>query len=259
MNEVARIEEIKDRTPIEIALEVDENGWTTAKKLYSWLELSPQHYAEWVEERILKNPYINETEFSHLGGKTSDKGGRPSEDYAISGSLAKMLAISSKSKKGIIAQNYFIKLENVLKVTVKQYNELVSQVQKYSKALIELSDQTNQRLSQLESVTSASGGRISEWIKETSSDVMELADYCDCPVKEMYSRIIRRMEEIYGIFFQRYFDDYVSSHPNEKPVWRIVVIEYYDLKSAFEDAYIKIGKEVGLYPNNNYDEDLYEF
>ena len=38
-----RMEEIMNvtnQTPIEIALQIDEDGFTTAKKLYEWLELS---------------------------------------------------------------------------------------------------------------------------------------------------------------------------------------------------------------------------
>lgn len=135
-----------------------------------------------------------------------------------------------------------------------KHNELFENQQK----LIEISDNLECRIACIESGTSVSGGRISKWVKETSADVMELAKYCDCTVKEMYSRIIIRMEDMYGMFFQKYFDDYVANHPNEKPVWRIVVIEYYDLKDAFEDAYIKIGREVGLY-TDKFDDICYDF
>ena len=33
-------------TPIEIALGIDENGMTTAKRLYDYLELNPGNYAK---------------------------------------------------------------------------------------------------------------------------------------------------------------------------------------------------------------------
>lgn len=35
------------QTPIEIALGIDEEGMTTARKLYTFLELAPQNFARW--------------------------------------------------------------------------------------------------------------------------------------------------------------------------------------------------------------------
>ena len=42
-------------TPIEVELGVDENGMTTAKKLYSFLELSPSNYSKWCKTNITEN------------------------------------------------------------------------------------------------------------------------------------------------------------------------------------------------------------
>ena len=46
MNEVTIT---NNQTPIEIALGVDENGMTTAKKLYEFLELNPSNYSKWIK------------------------------------------------------------------------------------------------------------------------------------------------------------------------------------------------------------------
>ena len=40
--------DISRQTPIEIALQIDENGMTTASKLYSFLELNPSHFFKMV-------------------------------------------------------------------------------------------------------------------------------------------------------------------------------------------------------------------
>ena len=40
------------QTPIEIALGVDENGMTTARKLYEFLNLNPAHYSRWCKKNI---------------------------------------------------------------------------------------------------------------------------------------------------------------------------------------------------------------
>lgn len=102
------------QTPIEIALKIDSAGCTTARKLYEWLELDLSHYTRWVKEYITDNPFVNNNEFSPLMAKTSKKGGRPTIDYKITASFAKKLAMASKSPKGELAREYFLKCEQLL-------------------------------------------------------------------------------------------------------------------------------------------------
>lgn len=104
----------KLKTPIEIALQIDDEGYTTAKKLYDWLELNPAHYARWAKDNITENPFADENEFSPLKAKTSKKGGRPTEDYKITASLAKRISMADKSERGEQARNYFIGCEQAL-------------------------------------------------------------------------------------------------------------------------------------------------
>lgn len=49
MNELSKT---KLQTPIEIALGIDENGMTTARKLYTFLELRPGDFARWCKKNI---------------------------------------------------------------------------------------------------------------------------------------------------------------------------------------------------------------
>ena len=104
----------KKQTPIEIALGIDENGMTTARKLYEWLELDPTHYSRWAKENITENPYADEKEFSPFVAKTPRQGGRPTEDYKISALLAKRISVASKCDRGEDARKYFIGCEQVL-------------------------------------------------------------------------------------------------------------------------------------------------
>lgn len=104
-----------EQTPIEIALHIDEQGFTTAKSLYNWLELNPTHYARWIKDNITENPYAEKEEYSPCTAKTSKLGGRPSGDYKISASLAKRISMASKSERGEEARQYFIGCEQVLK------------------------------------------------------------------------------------------------------------------------------------------------
>lgn len=107
------MEETK-RTPIEIVLQIDDEGFTTSKKLYEWLELNPAHYARWIKENITENPYVDGKEFSPFKVKTSSKGGRPTEDYRITASLAKRISMATKSQRGEDARKYFLGCEQVL-------------------------------------------------------------------------------------------------------------------------------------------------
>ena len=103
------------QTPIEIALDIDDTGHTTAKKLYDWLELDASHYNRWVKQNITENPFAEEgKEFSPLTAKTQEQGGRPSADYLLSASFAKKLAMTSRSPKGEETREYFIMVEDTL-------------------------------------------------------------------------------------------------------------------------------------------------
>jgi len=71
MNEM--IEEAK-KTPIEIALQIDDEGYTTSRKLYFWLYENGSHYAKWLKENVTENPFAEENEvFANLA-KTSKTG-----------------------------------------------------------------------------------------------------------------------------------------------------------------------------------------
>ena len=45
----------KHLTPIGVAMTLDKDGCTTARKLYAWLELDETHYSRWTKVNILEN------------------------------------------------------------------------------------------------------------------------------------------------------------------------------------------------------------
>ena len=112
MNEVV---EVTNATPIEIALQIDDEGFTTSKKLYFWLYENGTHYAKWLKENITDNPFADQNEFSPILRKPQKQGGRPTEDYRITASLAKRISMSTKSEKGEDARKYFLGCEQALK------------------------------------------------------------------------------------------------------------------------------------------------
>ena len=124
MKEIIKFENT-NQTPIEIAMEVDKDGFTTAKKLYAWLELEDAHYSRWVKMNILDNPFAEEgSDYSPL--MVSKKGrGQFAQDYRISASFAKKLAMSQHSARGEQARIYFLMCEKSLAQIAKEREKLL--------------------------------------------------------------------------------------------------------------------------------------
>lgn len=202
------------KTPIEIALEIDEDGYTTASSIYKWLELAPSNFARWCKTNIVENPFfeegvdyfeITENEVFFITKKTSEQeknlGGRPSTDYKVSSEMAKMLCMTSKSEKARVAHQYFVRTEKAL---VKATQLMISQIKEEFQltcenfqaeiktanekiiALEDRSDKTDTRLGIIESGTVLY--QPSRWVKHIISRIALLAEhYVDSKTGEPYS------------------------------------------------------------------------
>lgn len=56
------VKTVETRTPIEIALDIDSEGMTTARKLYEFLELRKGDFARWCKTNITENEFATENE-----------------------------------------------------------------------------------------------------------------------------------------------------------------------------------------------------
>lgn len=110
----------ESKTPIEIALGIDNEGKTTAKKLYDFLELNSSNYARWIKINILENQFAEENTdyWVFVVNDENPLGGRPTQDFKLTASFAKKLSMLCKNERGEQARNYFIKLEDKLKEIV---------------------------------------------------------------------------------------------------------------------------------------------
>lgn len=127
-NEVFGATDTSKLTPIEIALGVDNEGKTTAKKLYGFLELDVSHYAKWFKRNILENNFAEEnTDYWVFAPQGENPyGGRPTQDAKLTASFAKKLSMIQKnSKKGEAARNYFVGVENGTKKLLSHHKALV--------------------------------------------------------------------------------------------------------------------------------------
>lgn len=130
MNELTNV---TNQTPIEIALGIDENGMTTATKLYEFLELNPSNYSKWCKTNILENGFTEENidYFPFVLKYESLTGEKERQDFKLTASFAKKLSMTQKNERGEEARNYFLKVEDKLKEVSIKVSELPPELQMF--------------------------------------------------------------------------------------------------------------------------------
>lgn len=126
-NEVFTGRDTSRLIPIEIALGVDENGMTTAKKLYDFLELAKGQFSRWAKTNILDNPFAEEG--VDYWGFDINVEGNVTQDYRITSHFAKKLSMKGNGKKAEDAREYFTKVEDGAKQMVLRMQEMSPQLQ----------------------------------------------------------------------------------------------------------------------------------
>lgn len=148
MNEVKTIE---FRTPIEVALDIDSEGMTTAKKLYAFLELSPSNYSKWCRTNITENGFAEENVDYWAFVLNDEWGGQATTDYKLTAHFAKKLSVKGNSEKAEEAREYFTTVEERVKQKAIDVSQLSPQlrlmnmlVESMNKAEIEQKKQAEQ-------------------------------------------------------------------------------------------------------------------
>lgn len=120
-NEVSGKTDTSKLTPIEIALGIDNEGRTTATKLYEFLELNPSNYSKWFRKNITENEFAEEKAdyFPFVLQYESLTGEKERQDAKLTASFAKKLSMMQKNQKGEAARNYFVGIENGAKKLVE--------------------------------------------------------------------------------------------------------------------------------------------
>ena len=146
------LETTKMQTPIEIALGVDENGMTTARKLYAFLELNPSNYSKWCKTNITGNEFAIENEdYFHSSSSTSERGrGNFAEDYKLTAHFAKKLSMKGNGEKAEEARDYFTTLEERVKQKVIDLNQLSPELQMFQKIFNSVAEQQLEQKRQAE-------------------------------------------------------------------------------------------------------------
>lgn len=118
------------RTPIEIALGIDSEGMTTARKLYDFLELAPQNYARWCKSNIVDNEFATENEDYFYSSSMKNEQGRGNfaDDYRLTAHFAKKLSLKGNGEKAEQAREYFTTIEERVKEKAVQHSNLSPQL-----------------------------------------------------------------------------------------------------------------------------------
>ena len=210
-----------DKTPIEIALQIDSDGMTTLSKLYDFLEINPSNYSRWCRKNIINNPFANEgydyISFRHHEENPS-LGGRPKTDYKLTSDFAKQLCMTVRNERGKQARDYFIACEQGLKVATTKLQERNDDIQALTKnvnALVQKIDSVfnslESRIAMLENnnTTLKPKKRYTYWSSKMFTKYQALADYFEISYKELYKNLYRELENRYpDIEVNQIVDDY---------------------------------------------------
>lgn len=121
-NEVFGEKDTSKLTPIEIALGIDNEGRTTATKLYNFLELNQSNYSKWFRKNIIENEFAEKDVdyFPFVLRYESLTGEKERQDAKLTASFAKKLSMMQKNQKGEAARNYFVGIENGAKKLIEK-------------------------------------------------------------------------------------------------------------------------------------------
>lgn len=176
MNEI--IASTSNQTPIEIALGIDEEGMTTARKLYAFLELAQGQFARWCKRNIIENDFATENE-DYWGFDINVEGNKVS-DYKLSAPFAKKLSMQSKTAKGEQARQYFLKVEDKLKETVSRAVPMspLEQLQLQAQAILQVNEKVDALDKELERfkldlpILPIEADRITEAVRKRGVDIL---------------------------------------------------------------------------------------
>lgn len=119
------------QTPIEIALGIDENGMTTARKLYDFLEMDKSHYSRWAKANIVDNEFATENEDYFYSPSMANESSRGNfaDDYKLTAHFAKKLSMKGNGEKAEEAREYFTHLEEKAKELAVNRSQLPQSMQ----------------------------------------------------------------------------------------------------------------------------------
>lgn len=110
----------ENMTPIEVVLQMDKDGYVSAKNLYEFLQLDKSNYSKWCRANITDNPFAEKNIDFIAFVLEDERNPNPSTEYKLTASFAKRLAMLSKTECGEQARCYFLACEQALVKIAKE-------------------------------------------------------------------------------------------------------------------------------------------
>lgn len=154
-----------DQTPIEVLLQVGEDGRVSAKNAYEFLQMHPRHFARWCKSNIVENEFAEDG--VDYEGAPLMVNGNLTTDYRLSVPFAKKLCMLSKTPRGEQARDYFIAVEDRLKLVAQQIPQLSpnEMILKMAEANVELEKRLNARVEVIEQTVLESAVQVETALK----------------------------------------------------------------------------------------------
>ena len=193
MNDLTNV--IDMRTPIEIALDINSEGMTTARKLYDFLGLAQGQFSRWAKTNITDNEFA--TENDDWWGFDIDVEGNIVKDYRLTAHFAKKLSVKGNSEKAEQAREYFTMVEERVKQKAIDMSQLSPELQMFNKIFQSVAQQ------QIEQK------RQAEKIEKVESTVNNMKEIFTQPIGDWKAEINERVREISiksGIDFQTIYN-----------------------------------------------------
>lgn len=200
-----------DKTPIEIALQIDKDGMTTATKLYSFLELDITHFSRWCRKNIVNNKFATENEdyvILAINGDNSSKG-RSKTDYKLTSEFAKKLSMTGNTEKHEQARDYFIACEQGFKIATVKLQAKNDDIQALAQSANNLVQKIDSKFDSLEIRVSTLENnvttpkvlpkkqRFTYWLSKMFPKYQALAEYFEIQLKDLYKNLYREFQNMY--------------------------------------------------------------
>ncbi len=177
-------------------MKIDENGMTSLRNLYEFLELSPSQFTRWCKRNVLDNPFATENidYFMLRLDVNSSVKGQSKLEYKITSDFAKQLSMAVKNERGQEARKYFIACEQGLKIATQKLQSVPNN--NTNEKLIELLTSMDNRLSKLEEQSNKKKlpeKKYSRWKTKTFNKLNDILSY----VNENSDENLKLLEIIY--------------------------------------------------------------
>lgn len=206
-----------NQTPIEIALGIDENGMTTARKLYDFLELNPGNYARWCKSNITDNEFAESGIDYYSSSMRSEGKGNFAEDFKLTAHFAKKLSMKGNGEKAEQAREYFARLEEQTKELAidrsqlsPQMQALMSLVEGQARQELEQKRQAEQiqRIEQtVHNIKKELTEPIGDWRSEINTKVREISIKSGIGYQELFSQMYGELEQTARCSLKRLCDN----------------------------------------------------